>query len=39
MSLRKEEVALLMECLEADTEPSNLEVKNEFSVIDGEDFD
>jgi hypothetical protein len=37
-ALKKDEEALLMEFLEADKDPGNLEVKQSFSEIEGEDF-
>jgi hypothetical protein len=37
-ALKKEEDALLMEFLEADKDPGNIEVKQSFSEIEGEDF-
>ena len=37
-ALRKEEEALLIEFLEADKDPGNIEVKKSFSKIEGEDF-
>ncbi len=37
-ALKKEEEALLMEFLEADKDPGNIEVKKSFSVLEGEDF-
>ena len=37
-ALKKEEESLLMEFLEADKEAGNLEVKQSFSEMEGEDF-
>lgn len=37
-ALKKEEGALLMEFLEADKDPGNIEVKKSLSGIEGEDF-
>jgi hypothetical protein len=37
-ALRKEEAALLLEFLEADKDAGNIEVKQSFSEIEGEDF-
>lgn len=37
-ALKKEEDALLLEFLEADKEAGNIEVKQSFSDIEGEDF-
>jgi hypothetical protein len=37
-ALKREEDALLMEFLEADKDPGNIEVKKSFSRIEGEDF-
>ncbi len=37
-ALRKEEEALLMEFLEADKDPGNIEAKQSFSAIEGGDF-
>lgn len=37
-TLKKNEEALLMEFLEADKDPGNIEVKQSFSEIEGEDF-
>lgn len=37
-ALKKDEEALIMEFLEADKDPGNLEVKQSFSGIEGEDF-
>lgn len=34
-----ENEALLMEVLAADKDPGNLEVKNDFATLEGEDFD
>lgn len=37
-ALKKEEEALLMEFLEADKDPGNMEVRKDLSKIEGEDF-
>ncbi len=37
-ALKKDEEALLMEFLEADKDAGNIEVKQSFSGIEGEDF-
>jgi hypothetical protein len=37
-ALRREEEAILMEFLEADKDPGNIEAKKAFSAIEGEDF-
>ena len=37
-ALKREDEALLMEFLEADKDPGNMEVKESFSEIEGEDF-
>ncbi len=37
-ALRKEDEALLQQFLEADKDPGNIEVKQSFSDIEGEDF-
>lgn len=37
-ALKKEEVLLLAEFLEADKDPGSIEVKKSFSEIEGEDF-
>ena len=37
-ALKKDEDALLMEFLEADKDSGNIEVKQSFSEIEGEDF-
>lgn len=37
-ALKKEEESLLMEFLEADKDPGNIEVRQSFSQIEGEDF-
>lgn len=37
-ALKRDEDALLMEFLEADKDPGNIEVKQSFSEIEGEDF-
>lgn len=37
-ALRREEAALLNEFLEADKDPGNIEIKQSFSEIEGEDF-
>lgn len=36
--LKRDEESLLMEFLEADKDPGNIEVKKSFSAIEGEDF-
>jgi hypothetical protein len=35
---KKEEDALLMECLQADKDPGNMQLKEEWSSLEGEDF-
>ncbi len=37
-ALRRDEESLLMEFLEADKDPGNIEVRQSFSGIEGEDF-
>lgn len=37
-ALRKEEESLLMEFLEADKDPGNIEIKKSFSALEGDDF-
>lgn len=37
-ALKRDEVGLLMEFLEADKDPGNIEVKQSLSEIEGEDF-
>lgn len=37
-ALKRDEEALLMEFLEADKDPGNIEIKQDFSEIEGEDF-
>jgi len=37
-ALKKEEASLLTQFLEADKDSGNLEVKNDFSDLEGEDF-
>lgn len=37
-ALKRDEDALLMQFLEADKDPGNIEVKESFSGIEGEDF-
>lgn len=37
-ALRREESALLMEFLEADKDPGNIEVMKDFAGLEGEDF-
>lgn len=37
-ALKRDEDALIMEFLEADKDPGNIEVKQSFSAIEGEDF-
>jgi hypothetical protein len=37
-AIKKDEDALLMEFLQADKDPGNIEVKQSFSEIEGEDF-
>jgi hypothetical protein len=37
-ALKREEDLLLNECLQADKDPANTEVRQDFSKIEGEDF-
>lgn len=37
-ALKRDEEALLMEFLESDKDPGNIEIKKSFSAIEGEDF-